>query len=203
MTKRTQLFLAALVLVAILAHGYIYWWAHNDDHGIFDSIPFVKTTSDSLVESYPLAKPTPTIKPKPQTPAAPAVEMREYTDSQLKFSLQHPAVWQVSRTDVGGKTTTCFRDFDATGPCPITIITSQVAVGMNMEAVSDQYEGELRNDSVKRSEGRIAGEEAIILTASGGQKVAVFEHDNMVYVLVGIKNSNAIFDSISESLSFY
>lgn len=209
-TKRTKILLVVLVVVALGAYAYLYWWAHTDDHGFFDSVPIVHTASNSA--SKAVIKPAPV----PQTPGETSdtenpttLTYRSFANTEFGFSFDYPEGWDVSQTTVAGVTTLCVRPMDQAGGCRVEIAIASESVNVSAEKSLEALQTEVRAGKIAESTRRIAGEDAAILRVSGyprGEegpaRGAVFAHEGRVYVLKGIVGSEGIFDRVASSFSF-
>lgn len=211
-TKRTKLMLGVLVLVAIGAYAYLYWWSKTPDHGFLDDIPVVRDASNSAsgVVSRTRTDAQQPTTPNGETPEAPAAyTYRTYQNTEFGFSFAYPDAWTVSSTEVSPETEICIKVAEATGGCLATITFEKESVNMRADIALDAFRAEFRAGRIAESSRSIAGAEATRLTISGypqgeegATRAAVFTHDSMVYTIKTAPGYEAVFDRIVSSFAF-
>ncbi len=208
-TKRTKIMLAVLVLVALAAYAYLYWWSKTDDHGFLDSVPGLSDVSKNASNA---------VIPKPGVPApgAPApgtgvskVAYRTYTNTELKLSFEYPETWLVTKNTVGGKTTVCLNGKDSVGGCLVSIALEKESVNVSMDKTLEALRAEFRAGTITESTKRVAGETATVLKVSGyptdnqnSTRAAVFTHDMSVYTIEAEPGQQDLFDHVTSSFAF-
>lgn len=207
-TKRTKAMLVVLVLVALGAYAYLYWWSSTPDHGVFDTIPVVRDASDAASNTVVRQQPA-----KPAAPAATATTTsatyRTYEDTTMEFSFAYPDNWVVSKTETSPTTNYCLNFSEGTGGCLASVAVTDESVNASVEKSIEALEAEFRAGRVSDSTRRIAGEEATLIQVSGyptGQenstRAAVFAHENRIYVVEAAAGQEAVFDRITSSFAF-
>lgn len=211
-TKRTKLLLALLVVVALSAHAYLYWWSTTEDHGVLDAIPVVQSVSETVSSI---------VRPKPQAPAneAPVVSedgtpevqvvYRTYENGEFGFSFSYPETWQLSLTTNVDGTTVCVMPPEGTGACRLTIRRVAESVNASMEKTLAALAADYRAGRITTGSRRIAGEAAAIIAVGGypageerATRAAVFVHDRQIYTIEAAAGQEAIFEKAASSFSF-
>lgn len=209
-TKRTKLFLIALVLVAIGAHAYLYWWSRTADHGFLDDIEVVRDASQSASDAV--------IKPRVPAPAPEegtsgdsetAVTYTTYENTELGFTFSYPDTWVPSATRIVEGTDICLIKSQGTGGCLVTVSFDEESVNLNEDIALDALRAEVRKGRANESSRRIAGEDATMFQVSGYPKgeegitrAAVFTHERQVYVIKASAGQESAFDRIASSFRF-
>ncbi len=207
-TKRTKIMLVVLVLVALGAYAYLYWWSKTPDHGVFDTIPVVRDASDKASNAVVRPQPATPGAPAPTAPAASAT-YRTYENTEVGFSFSHPDNWIPNQTSVDPRTTICMNVAEGTGDCLASVAFEEESVNMNEGIAREALETELRAGQARDTERRIAGSLATVYTVSGypageekSTRAAVFTHADMVYIIKASKGQEAVFDRIVSSFEF-
>jgi|GEM_PF-3599718 len=215
-TKRTKIMLGVLVVVAIGAYAYLYWWSQTPDHGVFDSIPAIQQASDSASRavvrpSTPGTTPPGTlINPGTEgTPTVPSTSYKTFANTELSFSFAYPENWVVSQSSANGITTVCVRTEGGTGDCLISLVAQKEGTNVSAERSLEELRTEFRAGNVTESSRRIGGEEADVIRVGGypageenSTRAAVFMRGEMVYVLETKQGQEAIFDRVADSFLF-
>lgn len=213
MTKRTKIFLAVLVVVAVAAHAYLYWWNNTEDHGVLDTIPVVNTVSESLSNAVRPAAPAPGADTETDTPDAAtpdsSVAYRGYENTEFKFSFTYPETWTVSQSGSDGKTTLCLNEKDGTGGCLVTITRAEESVNVSTDNALDAFRAEFRAGSIKESKTKVGDDTATLLRVSGypageadSTRAVVFVHNRQVYTVEAAAGQEAVFDRLTNSFLF-
>lgn len=215
-TKRTKIMLGVLVLVAIGAYAYLYWWSKTPDHGVFDTVPFVRDASDSA--SNAVIRPQPE-KPSAGTPGAaiptegsptvPSTTYRTFENTEFSFSFAYPDNWVLSQSQSNGNTRVCVKTEGGTGDCLISLLLQKEGVNVSADRSLEELKTEFRAGKIAESTRRIGGQEAQVLKVSGypdgeeeSTRAAVFMKDDMVYVLETAIGQEAMFDRVADSFIF-
>jgi hypothetical protein len=205
--------LGVLVVVAIGAYAYLYWWSRTPDHGVFDTVPFVRDASDSastaVIRPQP-GKPVPgTATPTEGSPTVPSTTYRTFENSEFAFSFAYPDNWSVSQNQQSGDTRICVRTEGGTGDCLISILLQKAGVNVSAERSLEALKVDFRAGKIAESSRRIGGEEAQVLKVSGypagelnSTRAAVFSKDGLVYVLETASGQEAMFDRVADSFLF-
>lgn len=214
-TKRTKIMLGVLVVVAVGAYAYLYWWSRTPDHGVFDTVPFVRDASDKasdVVVRTQTPKPAPVIPGTPATegsPTVPSTTYRTFENSEFAFSFAYPDNWSVSQDQKNGNTRVCVRTEGGTGGCLISVTLQKESVNVSADRSLEELRTEFREGKIIESTRRIGGEEAKVLKVSGypageeeSTRAAVFMKDNLVYVLETANGQEAMFDRVADSFLF-
>ena len=216
-TKRTKILLGVLVLVAIGAYAYLYWWSTTPDRGFFENLPpIVKTTSDSAARA--IIRPTTPAPVVPGTPASPATEgtptvpsttYRTFENSEFGFTFAYPDNWTPSQTKVTDATEVCLSVEGGVGGCAVSVRFVKESVNDSADKSLDALRAEFRNGSIAESTRRVGGQEATLLKVtkypageSAGTRAAVFMKDDLVFVLEGAAGQEAVFDRVADSFRF-
>ena len=209
-TKRTKIMLVALVLVALGAYAYLWWWGSTEDHGYFDSVPGLRdvsqSASDAVIRPQPAAPGTPT----PGEEAPPASQTyRTYENTEFGFSFSYPDNWTVSANSIDPTTTLCLRVTDSTGGCLVTIKYEMESVNASADKTLDALRAEYREGRIAESSRTIGGEGATQLRISsypagqeGATRAAVFMHDRQIYVISAEMGQEAVFERLASSFRF-
>lgn len=211
-TKRTKLLLVLLVVVALSAHAYLYWWSTTDDHGLLDTIPVVQSVSETVSNA---------VRPKPQVPAIetpsaaedsapePQDSYRTYENGEFGFGFSYPEDWQLSLTTIADGTSICALPAEGTGGCRLTIRRVAEGVNNSMEKTLAALAAEYRAGRITTGSRRIGGEAAATIAVSGypeGQeratRAAVFIHDRQIYTIEAAAGHEAAFEKAASSFSF-
>jgi hypothetical protein len=215
-TKRTKIMLGVLVLVAIGAYAYLYWWSRTPDHGVFDTVPFVRDASDSASDAVirpqpakPAAVTPGTAVPTEGTPTVPSTTYKTFENSEFSFSFAYPDNWSVSQNQLNGDTHVCVRTEGGTGDCLISVLLQKQSVNVSAERSLEALKAEFRAGKITESTRRIGGEEAQVLKVSGypsgeeeSTRAAVFMKNDIVYVLTTANGQEAMFDRAADSFLF-
>ncbi|MBU2103791.1 hypothetical protein KKD81_02990 [Patescibacteria group bacterium] len=208
MTKRTKVFLAVFLAVALGAYAYLYWWAHTPEHGVFDSIPVVREVSDSL--SKGVVRPAPQA-PEEETDTEESEEVgdthsyKTYTNTIQKFSVDYPENWIPTATTVDGVVTLCITDTEATGACMLTVKSEAESVNVSEEKTYTALKAEYRAGKLTELERAVGGEMGRLLRISGepaASRVVVFSHEGRVYTITALEGQEFAFDRATESFKF-
>lgn len=208
--------LGVLVLVALGAYAYLYWWSKTPDHGFFDTIPAVQRASEqasrAVVRSQVPAQPGApgVVNPGTEgTPAVPSTTYRTYANTQYSFSFAYPDNWDVSESTQAGVTTVCIATEGGNGPCLVTLRLEKESVNVSAEKTLAALRTEFRAGNVSESSRRIGGVEAEVLRVGGypagaenSTRAAVFVKDQWVYTLETASGQEAIFDRVADSFLF-
>ncbi|HEY0979764.1 MAG TPA: PsbP-related protein [Candidatus Paceibacterota bacterium] len=205
-TKRTKFMLLALVVVAVGAYAYLYWWSRTPDHGFFDNLPPVRIFSEQAADAV-IGQ-----RPDMQQPGAPAGEetpaamtFRTYENTEYGFSFSYPDTWTATATELNEKTTVCMKVFEATGGCLATLTFEPESVNMSTDVALNALRAELRDGRINEGASRIAGEAATRLTVSGdaaATRALVFAHDRLVYTIQTAPGQEGAFDRMVSSFRF-
>lgn len=210
-TKRTKIMLGVLVLVAIGAYAYLYWWSRTPDHGVFDEVPFVRdvshNASNAVIRPQP-AKPAPA-QPTDGSPTIPSTTYRTFENSEFSFSFAYPDNWTVSQDQRNGDTRVCVRTEGGTGDCLISVLLQKEGVNVSAERSLGELKTRFREGKIAESTRRIGGVEAEVLKVSGypaeikeSTRAAVFQYKQQVYVLETAAGQEAMFDRVADSFLF-
>lgn len=209
-TKRTKIMLAVLVVVALGAYAYLYWWSRTPDHGYLDSVPALRDASQGASDAVIRRTPV-----EPGTPAAPGEEApasqtyQTYENSEFGFSFSYPDNWIASATSVDPETTICMKLKDSTGDCLATVVFEKESVNVNLDKTLDALRAEYRAGRVTESSRTVGGEKATQLRvanypagAENETRASVFLHDMQVYTISGAMGQEAVYDRIVSSFKF-
>lgn len=202
--------LVVLVLVALGAYAYLWWWGNTEDHGYFDSVPGLRDVSqgasDAIIRPQPAAPGTPA--PGEETPDA-SQSYRTYENTEFGFSFSYPDTWTVSSTSVDPSTTLCLRVTDSTGGCLATVVYEMESVNASMDKTLDALRAEYRAGRIAESSRTIAGESATQLRVSSypageeaATRAAVFVHDRQIYAISASAGQEAVFERLTSSFRF-
>lgn len=208
--------LLVLVLVAIGAYAYLYWWSRTPDHGVFDSVPALHDASDNAAKKVirpqtPVVPSQPVVNPGTEgTPTVPSTTYRTFENTEFSFSFAYPDNWSASQTrQVEDTTTVCVRTEGETGGCLITLTLTKESVNASAEKSLEALQAEFRKGNVTESTRRIGGETAEVLKVAGypageenSTRAAVFTKDGYVYVLETASGQEAMFDRVADSFLF-
>lgn len=209
-TKRTKIMLVVLVLVALGAYAYLYWWSQTEDHGYFDTVPGLRdvsqSASDAVIRPQPAAPGTP--EPGEETPPA-SQTYRTYENTEFGFSFSYPDNWTVSSNSVDSSTTLCLRVTDSTGGCLITLVYEPESVNASLDKTLDALRAEYRAGRIAESSRTIGGEDATQFRVSsypageeGITRAAVFMHDRQIYTIAASMGQEAVFERLASSFRF-
>lgn len=209
-TKRTKIMLGVLVLVAVGAYAYLYWWSQTPVHGFLDNIPAVRDASNNASNAV--------IRPQVPAPAEtpteddqPAVQYSyvAYENTEFGFSFDYPSEWIPSITKTEPATKICIKEKEGTGGCLVTVMFEEESVNMNADKALDALRAELRAGRISESSRSIAGNEATRLTVSGypqgeenATRAAVFTHDRLVFTIKASAGQEAVYDRVVSSFRF-
>ncbi len=201
--------LAVLVVVALGAYAYLWWWGQTEDHGYLDTVPALRDASENASEA---------VRPRPVTPGTPAAPgeqvpasqtYRTYENSEFGFSFSYPDNWTVSSNSVDPSTTLCLRVTDSTGGCLATVTFEMESVNMSLEKVLDALRADLRAGRIAESSRTIAGESATQFKVSnypagqeGDTRAAAFLHETEVYTITATMGQEAVYDRLTSSFKF-
>jgi len=203
--------LGVLVLVAIGAYAYLYWWSRTPDHGVLDTFPVVTNLSNQAAEAV-VRRPAP-IVPEAEAPREDAGETqasyRTHTNTEFGFSFEYPDTWVVSQDARGGEVTLCLNEASGTGGCLATLSLVEEGVNATEETALDALRAEFRAGRIAESSRRIGGEDATQLRVSGypageegSTRAAVFAHERRIYRIEAAPGQEAVFDRIVSSFRF-
>lgn len=213
-TKRTKILLGVLVLVAIGAYAYLYWWSQTPDHGVFDTIPAVQQASEQASKAVirPRAPQpgAPVVNPGTDgTPTVPSTSYRTFENTEFSFSFAYPDNWELSQTKQNDVTSICVTTEGGTGPCLIAVRLEKESVNVSVEKTLAALETKFRAGNVSESSRRIGEIEADVLRVGGypaGQenstRAAVFVKNGWVYTIETAAGQEAIFDRVADSFLF-
>jgi len=210
-TKRTKVMLAVLVVVALGAYAYLWWWGSTEDHGYLDTVPALRDASQNASDAVVRPRPV-----TPGTPAAPGEQVppasqtyRTYENSEFGFSFSYPDNWTVSSNSVDPSTTLCLKVTDSTGGCLATITFEKESVNMSVDKALSALRDELRAGRIAESSRTIGGESATQFKVTnypagqeGDTRAAAFLHDMQVYSITASMGQEAVYDRISSSFKF-
>ena len=213
-TKRTKIMLGVLILVAIGAYAYLYWWSQTPNHGVFDSIPAVQEASDAAAEAVirPRVTPEPSAVSNPGTegtPTAPSTSYRTFENTEFSFSFAYPDNWMVSETQANEETRICVTTEGGTGGCLISLLLVEESVNASAEKSLEALKAEFRSGNITESARTIGDARAEVLRVASypeeeenSTRAAVFTRDGMIYVIETAPGQEAIFDRVADSFLF-
>ncbi len=209
--------LAVLVLVAIGAYAYLYWWSRTPDHGFLDTIPVVHDASNKASKAVITPKPgapapgTGTVTPTEGNTTTPSTTYKTYESSETDraYSFAYPDNWSVNQNRVNEVTTVCISNEGGDGGCLVSLTITKVDQNVNVGRTLEDLKAEFRKGSVKQSSRTIGGESAQVLKVSGypadeqnSTRAAVFQKGEYVYVLETMPGREDMFDRVADSFLF-
>ncbi len=210
-TKRTKIMLGVLVLVAVAAYGYLYWWSKTPVHGFLDGIEGVQQLSERASNAVIGPRGGATgAQPGENTTLPPAMTFRTYENTEIGFSFSYPDTWTPSATNIDAGTDVCLSEANGTGACLIEVSFEDVSVNMSADVALDALRAEFREGRISESSRSVAGNEGTLLRVSNypaGEEEAtraiVFTSvDNDVFVIKAALGQEAIFDRVVSSFRF-
>lgn len=202
--------LVVLVLVALGAYAYLWWWGNTEDHGYLDAVPGLRdvsqSASDAVIRPQPVVPGTET----PDTDTPPASQTyRTYENTEFGFSFSYPDNWTVSSNSVDSSTTLCLVVTDSTGGCLVTIEYEMESVNASMDKTLDALRAEYRAGRIAESSRTVGGEVAKQFRVSGypaGEegvtRAAVLVHDRQIYAISAVAGQEAVFERLASSFRF-
>lgn len=202
--------LAVLVVVALGAYAYLWWWGNTEDHGYLDSVPGLRDASQSASDAVIRPQPAAPGAEEPATQVPPAsLSYRTYENTEFGFTFSYPDNWTVSSTSVDPSTTLCLKVTDSTGDCLATVVFEKESVNMNADKAVNALRDELRKGRIAESTRSIAGETAMQLKVTNypageenDTRAAVFTHDMQVYAVSVAMGQEAVYERIVSSFRF-
>jgi hypothetical protein len=208
-TKRTKIMLVVLVLVALGAYAYLWWWGNTEDHGYFDTVPGLRDVSQSASDAVIRPQPAAPGEETPDTDTPASQTYRTYENTEFGFSFSYPDNWTVSSNSVDPSTTLCLRVSDSSGGCLITIMYEMESVNASMDKTLDALRAEYRAGRIAESSRTVGGENATQFRVSGypageegATRAAVFMHDRQIYTVSAIAGQEAVFERLVSSFRF-
>lgn len=200
--------LAVLVLVALGAYAYLYWWSQTPVHGVLDDIPVVRDASDSASRAVVRTPGTTPDGAEGTDTDSPRYTYRSYENSEFGFSFSYPDAWTASAKKISPETRICLTEADSTGDCLVTVAFEKESVNLNAGIALDALRADGRAGRIAESSSRVAGQDATVLKVSNypaGEeaytRAAVFTHQDMVYTIQAEKGQEAVFDRIIASFA--
>lgn len=216
-TKRTKILLGVLVVVAIGAYAYLYWWSQTPDHGVFDTIPAVQQASEEASgavirqrASTGTAPAAPVVNPGTEGSATvPSTSYATFENSEFAFSFAYPDNWKVSQTKTEEENRICINTEDGARDCVVSITLTDVREGASVEKSLDMLEKEFDAGIITESSRTISGVQAKVLKVASypageeeATRAAVFAKGDVIYVIRADRGHEAIFDRVADSFLF-